>query len=76
MILRVAKLAVILAVALFYTLVVFNNLTDYESNYQFASPRADDGFHVSWKSRYVARDELAGMAHRVLSFRSSLGSRL
>ena len=35
MILRVAKLAVILAVALFYTLVVFNNLTDYDSNYQF-----------------------------------------
>jgi predicted small integral membrane protein len=35
MILRVAKLAVILAVALFYTFVVFNNLTDYDSNYQF-----------------------------------------
>src|SRR5579863_8997164 len=30
-----AKLLLVLAVALYYTLVVFNNVTDYNSNYQF-----------------------------------------
>ena len=35
MMLRIAKIALVLAVALFYSLVVFNNLTDYDSNYQF-----------------------------------------
>jgi predicted small integral membrane protein len=35
MTLRVAKIALVLAVALFYSVVVFNNLTDYDSNYQF-----------------------------------------
>jgi predicted small integral membrane protein len=35
MTLRVAKLLLVFAVALFYTLVVFNNITDYNSNYQF-----------------------------------------
>jgi predicted small integral membrane protein len=32
--LRAAKTAVIFAVALFYSLIVFNNITDYNSNYQ------------------------------------------
>jgi predicted small integral membrane protein len=32
---RAAKILLVLAVALYYTLVVFNNLTDYGSNYQF-----------------------------------------
>jgi predicted small integral membrane protein len=35
MILRIAKVAIVLAVALLYSLVVFNNVTDYDSNYQF-----------------------------------------
>jgi predicted small integral membrane protein len=35
MTLRAAKLALVFAVALFYTFVVLNNLTDYDSNYQF-----------------------------------------
>lgn len=35
MITRVAKLALVAGVALFYSLVVFNNLTDFDSNYQF-----------------------------------------
>jgi predicted small integral membrane protein len=35
MILRSSKLALVAAVAFFYTLVVFNNITDYDSNYQF-----------------------------------------
>jgi predicted small integral membrane protein len=32
---RASKLLLLAAVALFYTLVVFNNLTDFDSNYQF-----------------------------------------
>lgn len=35
MILRLAKTSLVLAVALYYTLVVLNNITDYDSNYQF-----------------------------------------
>jgi predicted small integral membrane protein len=35
MTLRWAKTLLVLAVALFYTFVVFNNVTDYDSNYQF-----------------------------------------
>jgi predicted small integral membrane protein len=35
MITRGAKLLLLAGVALFYTLVVFNNLTDFDSNYQF-----------------------------------------
>src|ERR1700744_6080279 len=32
---RIAKLLLLCGIALFYTLVVFNNLTDFDSNYQF-----------------------------------------
>ncbi len=35
MILRGAKTSLVFAVALYYSLVVFNNLTDYNSNFQF-----------------------------------------
>ena len=35
MILRFAKTLLVFGVAVFYTLVVFNNVTDYDSNYQF-----------------------------------------
>jgi predicted small integral membrane protein len=35
MTLRTIKSALVLGVALFYSLVVFNNITDYDSNYQF-----------------------------------------
>ena len=35
MITRSAKLLLLGGIALFYTLVVFNNLTDFDSNYQF-----------------------------------------
>jgi predicted small integral membrane protein len=34
-ILRIAKTLLVLAVALYYTIVVFNNITDYNSNHQF-----------------------------------------
>ena len=35
MTLRVAKMLLVLAVAVYYTLVIFNNVTDYGSNYQY-----------------------------------------
>ncbi len=35
MTLRAAKTALVFAVALFYSLIVFSNITDYDSNYQF-----------------------------------------
>ncbi len=35
MILRLSKISLLLAVALYYLIVAFNNLTDYNSNYQF-----------------------------------------
>src|SRR5260370_26198741 len=35
MITRSAKLMLVAGIALFYTVVVFNNLTDFDSNYQF-----------------------------------------
>jgi predicted small integral membrane protein len=35
MTLRVAKIILVAAVAFIYTLIVFNNMTDYGSNYQF-----------------------------------------
>lgn len=35
MVLRLSKCVLLFAVGLFYLLVVFNNLTDYNSNYQF-----------------------------------------
>jgi predicted small integral membrane protein len=35
MTLRTVKILLVFGMAIFYTLVVFNNLTDYDSNYQF-----------------------------------------
>ena len=35
MILRTAKIALVFAVGAFYSLVIFNNTTDYDSNLQF-----------------------------------------
>jgi predicted small integral membrane protein len=35
MITRVAKLLLLAGIALYYTLVVFNNITDFDSNYEF-----------------------------------------
>ena len=35
MILRLAKIGLVFAVAFYYSLVIFGNLTDYDTNYQF-----------------------------------------
>lgn len=54
---RIAKLLLLLAVALFYALVVFNNLTDFDSNYQFvrhvlSMDSTLPGNHGLWRAIY------------------------
>jgi predicted small integral membrane protein len=55
MTLRAAKVLLVLAVALYYTLVVFNNLTDYGSNQQYvrhvlAMDSTFPGNHGMWRA--------------------------
>lgn len=55
MITRAAKLLLLVGVALYYTLVVFNNITDFESNYQFVRhvllmDTTFPGNHGMWRS--------------------------
>ena len=52
---RLAKMSLVLGVALFYTLVVFSNLTDYDSNYQFIRhvlmmDSTFPGNHAMWRA--------------------------
>ena len=52
---RATKVSLILGVALFYTLVVFNNLTDYNTNYQFVRhvlmmDSTAPGNHEMWRA--------------------------
>ena len=53
--LHLTKVALVAAVAFFYTLVVFNNVTDYEPNYQFvqhvlAMDTTIPGNHGMWRA--------------------------
>jgi predicted small integral membrane protein len=55
MITRAAKVLLLAAVALFYTLVVFNNVTDFDSNYQFvrhvlSMDSTFPGNHEMWRA--------------------------
>jgi predicted small integral membrane protein len=55
MTLRLAKIALVSAVALYYALIVFNNLTDYDSNYQFVRhvlmmDTTFPGNHGTWRA--------------------------
>jgi predicted small integral membrane protein len=55
MTLRLTKVLLVVAVAFFYTLVVFNNLNDYGSNYQFvlhvlSMDTTFPGNHGMWRS--------------------------
>ena len=64
MITRVAKLLLISGVAFFYTLVVFNNLTDFNSNYEFvhhvlAMDTTFPGNHGMWRALPGHRVQLA-----------------
>src|ERR1700751_2211069 len=58
MTLRVAKVLLVAAVGFFYTVVVFNNITDYGSNYQFVHhvllmDTTFPGNHGMWRSIHV-----------------------
>ena len=56
MTLRTAKILLVFAVAIFYTLVVLNNVTDYDSNYQFVRhvlmmDSTFAGNHAMWRAQ-------------------------
>ena len=73
MTLRMAKMLLVFAVALFYSFVVFNNLTDYDSNYQFVRhvlmmDSTFPGNHGMWRAM-----NSTAVAHRVLSLDHRLG---
>ena len=58
MTLRLAKIFLVAGVAFFYTVVVFNNLTDYGSNYQFVHhvllmDTTFPGNHGMWRSIHI-----------------------
>lgn len=55
MITRTARLLLVAGIALFYTLVVFNNLTDFDSNYEFvhhvlSMDSTFPGNHAMWRA--------------------------
>jgi len=55
MALRVSKAFLVLAIALFYTLLVLNNITDYGSNYEFVRhvlmmDSTFPGNHCMWRA--------------------------
>ena len=55
MMIRISKCALLLGVAFFFTLVVFNNTTDYDSNYQFVRhvlmmDSTFPGNHGTWRA--------------------------
>jgi predicted small integral membrane protein len=61
---RIAKLLLLAGVALFYALVVFNNLTDFDSNYQFvrhvlSMDATLPGNHGLWRAIYSPAIHLA-----------------
>lgn len=64
MITRISKLALLVVIAVFYTLVVFNNLADFDSNYQFVRHvlMMDTTFpnnHLLWRAIQSPRAHLA-----------------
>lgn len=61
---RAAKLLLLAGIALFYTLVVFNNLTDFDSNYQFvrhvlSMDSTFPGNHGMWRALTLPAEHLA-----------------
>jgi len=55
MALRVSKAALVFAIALFYTILVLNNITDYGSNYEFVRhvlmmDSTSPGNHGMWRA--------------------------
>ena len=61
---RAAKIMLVAGIALFYTLVVFNNLTDFDSNYQFvrhvlSMDSTFPGNHGMWRALRLPAAHLA-----------------
>src|SRR5260370_4028276 len=55
LVLRVSKAVLVFAIALFYTILVLNNITDYGSNYEFVRhvlmmDSTFPGNHVMWRA--------------------------
>ena len=73
MTLRAAKVLLVFAVAIFYSFVVFNNVTDYDSNYQFVRHVLMMDSTFPGQSRNVARDQLSRRCTRRFMCRSSRG---
>ena len=63
MALRVSKAVLVLAIALFYTILVLNNITDYGSNYQFVRHVLMMDSTFPGKPRHVARRQVAGSTY-------------
>src|SRR5580658_5481588 len=64
MITRTAKLLLLAAIALFYTLVVLNNTTDFDSNYQFvrhvlSMDSTFPGNHSMWRALATPASHMA-----------------
>ena len=64
MVTRSAKILLLAGIAIFYTLVVFNNLTDFDSNYQFVNHVLDmdttiPGNHGMWRALHPFWTHLA-----------------
>jgi predicted small integral membrane protein len=64
MVTRSAKIALLAGIALFYTLVVFNNLTDFGSNFAFVNHVLDmdttfPGNHGMWRALHPVWTHLA-----------------
>jgi predicted small integral membrane protein len=64
MITRIAKTLLLAGIALFYSLVVFNNLTDFDSNYQFvrhvlSMDSTFPGNHGMWRALTLPAFHLA-----------------
>ena len=74
MTLRTTKLLLVFAVAVFYSLLVLNNTTDYNSNFQFVRRAMMMEFDLPGQSRDVARSEPTSLAHCVLCFHYRLGA--
>jgi predicted small integral membrane protein len=60
MTLRLAKILLVAAVAFIYMLIVFNNMTDYDSNYQFVHhvllmDTTFPGNHLMWRAIHPPR---------------------
>ncbi len=73
MITRTAKLMLLAGIALFYTLVVLNNLTDFNSNYQFVRHVLMMDSTFPGQSWNVAGAAIARVSHGLLHLHHCCG---